>query len=46
MKDNREYRTLNLEVEKREESSEPSYIVRGYASTFEPYVLFKDGESE
>lgn len=41
MKDDREYRTLTLEVEKREES-EPSYIVRGYASTFEPYVLFTD----
>ena len=41
MKNDREYRTLTLEVEKREES-EPSYIVRGYASTFEPYVLFTD----
>lgn len=41
MKSDREYRTLTLEVEKREES-EPSYIVRGYASTFEPYVLFTD----
>lgn len=46
MKNDREYRTLNLEVEKREEDSEPSYIVRGYASTFEPYVLFTDGEIE
>ena len=46
MKNDREYRTLNLEVEKREEDSEPSYIVRGYASTFEPYVLFTDGETE
>ena len=41
MKNDREYRTLTLEVEKRDES-EPSYIVRGYASTFEPYVLFTD----
>ena len=40
--DKREYRTLNLEVEKRAENEEPSYIVRGYASTFEPYVLFED----
>ena len=46
MKNDREYRTLNLEVEKREEDSEPSYIVRGYASTFEPYVLFTDGDIE
>ena len=42
MKDNREYRTLNLEVEQRSEDGEPSYIVRGYASTYEPYVLFED----
>lgn len=43
MKNDREYRTLNLEVEKREEG-EPSYIVRGYASTFEPYVLWTTDE--
>lgn len=42
MKTDREYRTLTLEVEKREEANEPSYVVRGYASTFEPYVLFTD----
>ena len=42
MKDNREYRTLNIEIEERSESEEPSYLVRGYASTFEPYVLFED----
>ncbi len=42
MKDNREYRTLNLEVEQRNEAGEPSYLVRGYASTYEPYVLFTD----
>ncbi len=42
MKNEREYRTLNLEVEERSEGVEPSYIVRGYASTFEPYVLFED----
>ena len=41
MKNEREYRTLNLEVEERSEGVEPSYIVRGYASTFEPYVLFE-----
>ena len=46
MKSDREYRTLNIEVEKRSDSDEPSYIVRGYASTFEPYVLFTDGETE
>ena len=42
MKNNREYRTLNIEVEQRNEAGDPSYIVRGYASTFEPYVLFTD----
>ena len=42
MKIEREYRTLNIEVEQRAEDAEPSYIVRGYASTFEPYVLFTD----
>ena len=42
MKNEREYRTLNIEVERRSENDEPSYIVRGYASTFEPYVLFED----
>ena len=42
MKNEREYRTLNLEVEERNEAGDPSYIVRGYASTFEPYVLFEE----
>ena len=42
MKSDREYRTLNIEVETRNEAGDPSYIVRGYASTFEPYVLFTD----
>lgn len=42
MKNDREYRTLNIEVEQRNEAGDPSYIVRGYASTFEPYTLFTD----
>jgi len=46
IKSNREYRALN--IEKREQSAEqdaePDYKVRGYASTFEPYVLFTDEE--
>ena len=42
MKIEREYRTLNIEVEQRAESDEPSYIVRGYASTYQPYTLFTD----
>jgi HK97 family phage prohead protease len=39
---NREYRDLKIEIEERKEGDEPSYLVRGYASTFEPYVLFTD----
>lgn len=31
---------IDLELETRSESEEPDYTVRGYASTFEPYVLF------
>lgn len=42
MKNDREYRTLNIEVREANEAGEPSYIVRGYASTFEPYVLFEE----
>lgn len=42
MKNDREYRDLKIEIEERTEGDEPSYIVRGYASTFEPYVLFED----
>lgn len=42
MKNDREYRNLNIEVETRNEAGAPSYIVRGYASTYEPYVLFTD----
>ena len=42
MRNDREYRDLAIEVEERKEGSEPSYVVRGYASTFEPYVLFTD----
>ena len=41
MRNDREYRDLKIEIEERKEGEE-SYIVRGYASTFEPYVLFAD----
>ena len=41
MKMNREYRQFDIKVEKRSET-EASYMVEGYASTFEPYVLFTD----
>lgn len=41
MKTNREYRTMELRLAPAEnETEEKSYLVEGYASTFEPYVLF------
>ena len=44
IKDNREYRNIpmhNFETRKAKEGKEPSYIVEGYASTFDEYVLFE-----
>ena len=35
----REYRDMELQIEKREDGAEPSFFVEGYASTFQPYVL-------
>ena len=40
MKNDREYRSMELQINQEEEA--PSYEVRGYASTFEPYPMFKD----
>ncbi|MBR2550554.1 MAG: HK97 family phage prohead protease [Clostridiales bacterium] len=40
MKNDREYRSMELRVNQEEEA--PSYEVRGYASTFEPYLMFTD----
>ena len=43
MTQNREYRNMTFEV--REDGDEPSFLVEGYASTFEPYKLLEiDGE--
>ena len=40
---NREYRNMTFEV--RTDGDEPSFLVEGYASTFEPYKLIEiDGE--
>ena len=40
---NREYRNMTFEV--RTDGDEPSFLVEGYASTFEPYKLLEiDGE--
>lgn len=41
IRDNREYRSFKLEKREANENEEQNYIVRGYASTFEPYVLFE-----
>ena len=40
MKNNREFRSMELRINQEEET--PSYEVRGYASTFEPYHMFTD----
>lgn len=40
IRDNREYRNLGTFETKSEEGSE--FIVRGYASTFEPYFLYEE----
>ena len=39
MKNNREYRSMELHINQEET---PSYEVKGYASTFEPYKMFTD----
>lgn len=42
IRDNREYRTMPIvQVRKKDGSDEPSFLVEGYASTFEEYVLFE-----
>lgn len=41
MKNNREYRNMELRLQQ----DESLYGVEGYASTFEPYVLFRDEET-
>ena len=41
IRNDREYRNVGS-FEKRDENDEKSYIVTGYASTFEPYLLFED----
>lgn len=44
MNDNREYRSFSL-IE-RAKTEEPEFLVEGYASTFEPYVMFRDGDTD
>lgn len=42
IRENREYRNFKLNVEERKEGEEPSYIAEGYATTFEPYVIWEE----
>lgn len=43
IRDNREYRNMPMvEIRKQEGPEESSFLVEGYASTFEEYVLFED----
>ena len=39
MKNDREYRSMELRIQPQEEGEEKRYMVEGYASTFDPYVL-------
>lgn len=44
MNPDREYRSMEMRISQPEEIEEKSYMVEGYASTFEPYTLFtRDG---
>ena len=41
-REEREYRSMPImEVREAEEGQEPSFFVEGYATTFEPYVMFE-----
>ena len=43
IRDNREYRTIPIfETREAKEGENESYVVEGYASTFEPYILFEE----
>ena len=44
MKQNREYRNMELRVFPVEETEEKSYKVEGYASTFQPYVIMRSDD--
>lgn len=45
IKENREYRTMELRAKENREGEEKNYIVEGYATTFgDPYELFRDGK--
>lgn len=42
MRNDREYRNMELRINQEEETT--SYEVKGYASTFEPYLMFTDDD--
>jgi HK97 family phage prohead protease len=42
IRDNREYRTMPMVEVRKEGEDKSSFLVEGYASTFEEYVLFTD----
>lgn len=42
IRENREYRNFPMLEVRKEGENEPSFLVEGYASTFETYVLFED----
>lgn len=43
----RQYRNMQMEIRKKEDSEEESFLVRGYATTYnEPYVLYSDTDCE
>lgn len=45
IKENREYRTMELRARESREGEEKNYVVEGYATTFgDPYELFRDGK--
>lgn len=48
IKEGRQYRSMKLEVRASEEGEDkPSYIVEGYATTFDdPYLMWRDGDVE
>lgn len=43
---NREYRNFPLRLEVRAGEADETFRVTGYAATYEPYVLWKDGDVE
>lgn len=49
MMENRQYRALSLATPAQTEKKnkfDSNYYVEGYATTYEPYLLFRDGEKE